>query len=74
MVGGDLPVTTVDEICEELQVDLCLARLRLIAARRRLWQEDTAQNRAAVAGCRARLVAVLELLLELKVVAPAQAG
>jgi hypothetical protein len=65
---------SVDEICEELEVDVCLARLRLIAARRRLRQQDTAENCAAVVECRTRLDVVLELLLELKGAAPARAG
>ena len=59
-------VLSVDEICEELEVDVCLARLQLIAARRRLRQQDTAENCTAVVECRARLDVVLELLLELK--------
>jgi hypothetical protein len=65
---------SVDEICEELEVDVCLARLRLLAARRRLREQDTAENCAAVVECRARLDVVLELLLELKGAAPAEAG
>lgn len=57
--------TTREDICDELEVDLCLARLELVAARARLRLEDTAANRAAVAFARARLDVTLDLLVEL---------
>jgi hypothetical protein len=70
----DAGAMSVGEICDELEVDVCLARLQLIAARRRLRLEDTAENCAAVVECRERLDVVLELLLELKGAVPARVG
>jgi hypothetical protein len=59
-------VRTLEAVCDELEVDLCLIRLRHIAARRRLREADTPGNRAAEAQCRAQLDVVLDLLVELK--------
>jgi hypothetical protein len=56
----------LEAICEELEVDLCLARLRHLAARHRLRLADTPATRAAEAECRAQLDVVLDLLIELK--------
>jgi hypothetical protein len=61
-----------DEICDELEVDACLARLQLLAARRRLRLADTAANRTAAAECRARLDVILDLLAELRSAVPAR--
>lgn len=58
--------STLQAICDELEGDLCLARLRHLAARRRLRRADTPDNRAAEAECRAQLDVILDLLVELK--------
>ena len=57
---------TLEDICEELEVDLCLARLRHLAARHRLRLADTPGTRADEAECRAQLDVVLDLLTELR--------
>jgi hypothetical protein len=56
----------VEQLCEGLEVDLCLTRLEHIALRKRLERERTVQNRVAEAECRARLDVILDLLVELK--------
>jgi hypothetical protein len=63
-----------DDICDELEVDACLARLQLVAALRRLRQADTSENRAAAAECRARLDVILDLLVELRGTEPGRAA
>ena len=55
----------VDRLCEGLEFDLCLARLEHLAVRKRLERENTPENRAAEADCRARLDVILDLLVEL---------
>jgi hypothetical protein len=57
---------SLEAICEDLEMDLCLARLRHLAARRRLGHEDTPGTRAAEAEYRAQLDVVLDLLAELR--------
>lgn len=64
--------TPRNDICAELDVDLCLALLELVAARERLRSADTPGNRAAAARCRARLDVVLDLLRELEDDPPAR--
>ena len=64
----------LEAICEELEVDLCLARLRHLAARHRLRLADTPGTRAAEAECRAHLDVVLDLLIELKGSRPARSA
>lgn len=59
-------ITTLDDICEELEFDLCLVRLQHLAARKRRESEDSSENRAAEAACRARLDVILDLLVELR--------
>ena len=56
----------VEQLCEGLEVDLCLTRLEHIALRKRLRRENTVENRVAEAECRARLDVILDLLVELK--------
>lgn len=56
----------VDQLCEGLEVELCLTRLEHIALRKRLERERTVQNQVAEAECRARLDVILDLLVELK--------
>jgi hypothetical protein len=55
----------LEELCDELEVDLCLARLRVVAAAQRLRREDTAGNRAAAVRCQAQVDVILDLLIEL---------
>jgi hypothetical protein len=64
----------LEELCDGLEVDLCLARLRAVAAAQRLRREDTAANRAAAARCQAQLDVILDLLVELRRTAPADPG
>jgi hypothetical protein len=42
-------------LCDELELDLCLARLAHLAARQRLGLAETAQNRAVVLEWQARV-------------------
>jgi hypothetical protein len=63
----------LEELCDGLEVDLCLARLRVVAAGQRLRREDTAANRAAAARCQAQVDVILDLLVELRGTAPASA-
>jgi len=56
----------VERLCEGLEHDLCLTRLEHLALRKRLQRENTVENRAAEAECRARLDVILDLLVELK--------
>jgi hypothetical protein len=65
--------TSLDEICDGLEVDLCLARLRAVAAGQRLRAEDTAANRVAAARCRAQVDVILDLLIELRGTPPRSA-
>jgi hypothetical protein len=53
-------------LCDELELDLCLARLAHLAARQRLGLEETAENRAAVLEWQARVDVILDLLVELR--------
>ena len=55
-----------DGLCDELEIDLCLTRLRHLAARQRLRTADTPSNRAAEVECRALLDVILDLLVDRK--------
>ena len=55
-----------DDLYEQLEIDLCLTRLRHIEARSRLRVADDPHDRAVEAECRALLDVILDLLIELK--------
>jgi hypothetical protein len=57
---------TLNNICDELEVDLGLARQKHIEAQARQKEKDTPENRAAVAEIWTRIDTILDLLLEMK--------
>jgi hypothetical protein len=59
-------ILTFNDIGDALNLDLGIARQRLVEAQVRQKDRDSAQNRAAVAESWMRIDTILDLLLEVK--------